>query len=803
MPVGKKWMPYALLLIASLMLTWCIQYLMVMQGMDSYQERLDERAIHLANIRGKAIAQGATIAAGTSSVFRDTARGVLPVDNPQIRETMAYIRDSIDAEEMIVIAADGIVKSYLVPPGIPSTVGKDFGWRPYFKGAMDGKPTVYSALGVNSHKRGFYVSAPIPAAVPEQPLEGVVVVKLGFEEIDHFVDVMRPLPTAVVSPEGIIFSANIPEWRFKVLGGQEQLEAARNSRRAGITYEKAPPVLLPVGRDGRIEWGGSKFQVLSAPIDWSDPSGGWQLVGFVDPIAIFTWPERVATTSVLFLFMTLFYVWQRARQRALRRTRQVVDLLDNSGQGFLAFKGDLVVLPDFSRACLAMLGESPAGREVAGLLFGSASPQAKLMRETIASVTVTEDPDIRDSMLSLLPKEVRRGETILAMECRLVGAMNFMVILTDITEERRISAQLELEQQHLRMIVAAVSDNRNFFETVDSFREFLKRHAADALGDQAGSSPEVRELYREIHTFKGILGQFCFPQTPLRLHDAESMLARLMSPAAADASSARIDLDGIRDAFESDLLALRMVLGEDFMLRGRTLVLKEEQVRDLEALSLRLLRGEAIDTAAEEVRRLLDDIIRLRKVRLSDSLRSYDKLIRQVAQRLDKLVNPLAIDGGGDVWIDPEIYKSFLQSLVHVFRNAVIHGLEMPEARWELDKDEAGTIACTIRADGAQVGLTIADDGAGLDLARLRQKARENGMADVDRLSDEEIADLVFTDYFSTQENVTVLAGRGVGLAAVRHEVEKLGGRVTVNSRAGLGCEFRFDLPLSTDTVGA
>ncbi|MBO9537360.1 ATP-binding protein [Herbaspirillum sp.] len=803
MSVGKKWMPYALALVASLILTWCIQSLIVMQGMESYQERLDERAIHLANIRGKAIAQGAMITAGTSSVFRDTAQGVLSEDNPQILARLAYIRASIGAEEMLVIGADGIVKSYLVPPGIPSIVGKDFSWRPYFSGAMEGKLTVYAALGTNSGKRGFYVSAPILADSIEKPPVGVVVAKLGFEEIDHFLDVMKPLPTALVSPEGIIFAVNIPEWRFKVLGGQEQLEAARNSRRAGISYEKSSPVLLPAESDGRIKWNGSKLQVLSAPIDWSDPSGGWRLVGFVDPVAIFTWPERVATATVLFLFMTLFYVWQRARQRALRRTRQVVNLLDNSGQGFLAFTGDLVVLPDFSRACLAMLGVSPAGREVAGLLFGPASPQAELMRETIASVAATEDPDIRASMLSLLPREVQRGDTILAVEYRLVGPMRFMVILTDMTEERRISARLELEQQHLRMIVAAVSDNRNFFEAVDTFREFLKRHAACPLDGKAVSSQEVRELYRDIHTFKGILGQFCFPKTPQRLHDVESTLAGMMSSGSADLSSASLDVEGIRDAFESDLAVLGGVLGEDFMQRGRTLVLKEEQVRALEALSLRLLRGEAIDTAAAEVRSLLADIIRLRKVRLSDSLMSYDRLVRQVAQRLDKQVKPLAIDGGDDAWIDPEAHKPFLQSLVHVFRNAVIHGLEMPEARWEQDKDEAGTIACTIRSEGARIGLTIADDGAGIDVARLRRKARENGIASVDNLSDEEVADLVFMDSISTQEDVTVLAGRGVGLAAVRSETEKLGGQVTVRSRAGLGCEFRFVLPLSIDGDGA
>ena len=796
----RKWVPFALALIASVLLAWGIQQVVVLQGVKRFQARLDERAIHLADIRGKAMAQGAVITAGTDALIRQTAQGILPPDNPQVMYKLAYIRASLAADNMIIIAADGVVKAYFVEPGLSTLTGKSLGWRPYFTGAMERMPTVYAALGSNTRERGFYVSAPILSESRGGPPAGVVVAKLSFDEIDRFLEV-ETIPVAVVSPEGIIFSANVPDWRFQVLGGSGQLESVKSDRRAGTAYEKTPPVLLPLQADGWIERNGHKLRMLSAPIGWADPSGVWQLVGFVDSAAIFTWPDRLATTLALFLVLMLFYAWLQARRRALRRTRQVVNLLDNSGQGFLAFERDLVVLPDYSRTCETMLGGSPARREVAELLFGADSPQADLMRETIASVVITEDSDIRASMLSLLPKEVRRGEMLLAVECRAIGPVRFMVILTDITEERRIAEQLALEQRHLKMIVFAISDNRNFFETVDTFREFLARRAIYAEAGGSVPGPDAREVYREIHTFKGLLGQFSFPDTPRLLHEAESALARLMSgetaPTGASAEAC-IDLERIRAAFESDLVILTEALGEDFLIQGRTLVLKEEQARELEALSLRLLRGETIDTGVAQVRRLLDEIVRLRKVRLADALKGYDRLVQQIAKRLDKQVEPLVIRGE-DIWIDPQVYKPFLQSLVHVFRNAVIHGLETPEARWEHDKAEAGTVVCTMSSDGARISLTIADDGAGLDLDRLRDKAREKGVPDAGDLSDEAAADLVFMDNISTQDEVTVLAGRGVGLAAVRSETQKLGGRVEVRSTAEQGVEFRFVLPLSHD----
>ena len=148
--------------------------------------------------------------------------------------------------------------------------------------------------------------------------------------------------------------------------------------------------------------------------------------------------------------------------------------------------------------------------------------------------------------------------------------------------------------------------------------------------------------------------------------------------------------------------------------------------------------------------------------------------------------------------VDPARYYDFVKSMGHVFRNAVMHGLETMEERLESGKDELGVIACSVREEEGGVCITVADDGRGMDPKVIRDLALEKGLcslADVQRLGPEEWLRFIFADGFSAAEEVDELAGRGVGLAAVRMELEKLGGMVTVRSVLGEGTEFSFFLP--------
>ena len=474
-------------------------------------------------------------------------------------------------------------------------------------------------------------------------------------------------------------------------------------------------------------------------------------------------------------------------------------LLDNSGQGFLSFGADLVVHSECSRACEAMLGLSPVGQAAPEALYEDAA-HADLLRSVAAKLWAEENEWKRELMLSLLPGDIRREDRALKAEYKLLENDDVMVVLTDVTDEKRLEDKVRSERQRLEMVVAAVTESRDFFDTVEDFRSFTLFDLPAVLQSVADSQVIVKTIYREIHTFKGLLNQFSFVHTPQALHDLESRLGQLRERGGTLRRAEIADLVQsmpYQTLLDADLRVIRDVLGDGFLENNDRRTLSAAQAFLLERLASRLLAGEVVDTGAPEVRDLLQDLVSLRKVPLKGALTAFDRLIRQTAKRLDKEVRPVVVTGD-DVRIEADAYRPFLRSLVHVFRNAVVHGIEDPDSRLAAGKDEAGTILCSVETMAGGFRLGIKDDGAGIDLEALRQRTFTTGYGYFHcgpELSDEELLEMVFEDYISTRSDLTDLAGRGVGLASVRNVVKNLGGTVEVRAELGRGAEFLFSLP--------
>lgn len=176
----------------------------------------------------------------------------------------------------------------------------------------------------------------------------------------------------------------------------------------------------------------------------------------------------------------------------------------------------------------------------------------------------------------------------------------------------------------------------------------------------------------------------------------------------------------------------------------------------------------------------------------------FPRLVREVARSLDKVVI-LDVEGG-EIQVDKAVVDGLHQPLLHVLRNALDHGVEAPSVRQAAGKLAAGHVRLSARTVGEQVVIEIADDGAGMDPARIRQLAVVRGLisaSDAALLDEREALNLIFLPGFSTAATVTDLSGRGVGMDAVRSSIAHLGGRVEVSSVVGLGSTARFVLPIS------
>ncbi len=192
---------------------------------------------------------------------------------------------------------------------------------------------------------------------------------------------------------------------------------------------------------------------------------------------------------------------------------------------------------------------------------------------------------------------------------------------------------------------------------------------------------------------------------------------------------------------------------------------------------------------------LQDQLMRTRMVPFDQHSSRLSRLVRQTAKDQGKLAE-LSIVGSGD--LDRQVLEKMLPPFEHMLRNAVIHGLESPAEREVLGKPPTGTICIAIRREGAEVVIEIADDGRGLDVTAILRKAAELGFVNRDAtLTDEEAMQFILRSGFSTADQLTQAAGRGIGMDVVANQVAKLGGTLSIASQRGKGTTFTLRLPFT------
>jgi two-component system chemotaxis sensor kinase CheA len=190
--------------------------------------------------------------------------------------------------------------------------------------------------------------------------------------------------------------------------------------------------------------------------------------------------------------------------------------------------------------------------------------------------------------------------------------------------------------------------------------------------------------------------------------------------------------------------------------------------------------------------------LELRTTPLSRIVEPLPRMAREVARQLGKRVE-LSIEGA-EIELDRSILDRLSDPLVHLLRNAVGHGIELPSVREEAGKDEVGQIVIDARRVKDSIRISIRDDGAGIDLDRVRERAVVAGivLADLaEDLSPEQLAALVFEPGVSTAESISELSGRGVGMDAVRATIESLGGQVEIATRSGCGTTTTMVVPIT------
>jgi two-component system, chemotaxis family, sensor kinase CheA len=278
-------------------------------------------------------------------------------------------------------------------------------------------------------------------------------------------------------------------------------------------------------------------------------------------------------------------------------------------------------------------------------------------------------------------------------------------------------------------------------------------------------------------------------KTPLEgLADAERPRGQGIGAAAGTAAESTLRVD------VTLLNRMMNLVGE--------LVLTRNQVLQATAADPNLtLLSRRLDMVTADLR---ESVMKARMQPVSNIFGKVPRMVRDLSQQLGRRVR-LQVEGQ-DTELDKSLLEAIKDPLTHAVRNALDHGIEPPEVREAAGKDPEGTLKLRAAQEGSHVLIDIADDGAGIAVEKIRGKAIERGLITVERagqLSERELLQLIFLPGFSTAAAVTNVSGRGVGMDVVRTNVEKIGGKVEIDSRAGRGTTLRLRIPLTLAIIPA
>jgi len=495
---------------------------------------------------------------------------------------------------------------------------------------------------------------------------------------------------------------------------------------------------------------------------------------------------------------------EKSQKELQKKEKSIRALLNNSSQGFLAFESNLLISEEYSSECVRIFGEDIANRFFPSLLYSNNEEEQKLLVSILKDIFNEKEGLRRDVFISLLPKETVINNKSIKIDYKIISIKDVnsvkntenemvMVILTDITENRKLECLMESEKNTLRMIVKVLTSRSDFMDCLNDYYTFSNSiKAQQAATSDILIDDEIYSFYMEIHKFKGVFSQLSLIHTPQKLHDIETTVSNIINNEDKHAQFARFieatDLNGLLD---EDVDILKKFLGQNFFNNDETLLIDRKSIKKIEHKILTTLKP-------DDCKLLLPELRLLRYIKAKELVQKYADYIEKISFDYEKRINPLKVEGG-EFFIDPEKYHAFSQSLVQIFRNAIAHGIESSDERIMAGKDEFATISCKITPNNNMMKIAISDDGRGIETDKVIRSAIKKGIIDSkENLSDNEIAALIFNDDFSTSSAVTDLSGRGVGLSSLKKEVDALGGYIEINTTKGKGTTFNIVLPYET-----
>lgn len=511
------------------------------------------------------------------------------------------------------------------------------------------------------------------------------------------------------------------------------------------------------------------------------------------------------------------------RKEQLKVTEDIIDtlfkcldsleqMIDNVGNGD---PEDLIDVSDLVKKLSSILrGDSapaaapaPAAAAPAAEAAPAAAEAAPAGNDFIADLTETEKNVIREAKAGGL-----RGFHItvsLSPSCLLKSARSYMVMnsLDEVGEVlRSIPGAEELEQEHFEnsfeVLMVSDAEEAAIKEAVMNVSE-VENAVIDILDPDAKPAAAPAPAPAAAAPAPAAAAPAA-PAAPANAPAAPKPSAPANKPAAAKpaanaagggdkkkshaSQSVRVDID--------KLDILMNLMGELVINKVRI-----EQIGQTHRIAELTETLEQMDRVTTDLQNI---VMKVRMVPVSQVFNRFPRMVRDITKELNKEIN-LTIEGE-ETELDRTVIDEIGDPIMHLLRNSLDHGVEMPDERVAKGKPRVGEVGLIARHEGNNVVIMVTDDGAGIDADKIRKKAVEKGLytqEEVDKLDDADAVRIIFLPGFSTAEKISDISGRGVGMDVVRSKIEALSGHVDVETHVNEGSVFKIKLPLTLAIIQA
>jgi two-component system, chemotaxis family, sensor kinase CheA len=473
--------------------------------------------------------------------------------------------------------------------------------------------------------------------------------------------------------------------------------------------------------------------------------------------------------------------------------RAMVNSLD---QGLMVFDVENDCHPSFTNACLDLFPSSPDGAKIYDVLgFNEkAIDDFKKWSTCVFSNILPFDDAAR-----LGPKfvEINEGEyRYVSLEYYPMyddeeKIHSIVMVGTDKTEEVKAKRLLEEKNSYVNMVTKILSNKKQFLVFYRDFMVCMDYLKTIDFENKKNFQKEKIEI--TLHSMKGSCSVYAMTILAKAIHKAEDLFSKYLE---------NNDEDAI-DQFELMIDEIEKISNFNFeeatkFVGGSSLAIEDERI-DIKVTDLLGFRNKLVEYGAVKIAKYFSNEFLMTPIGVYFS--GYNDLVHDLADELEKEVAPMTFENE-DIKINTEGFDEFFNALPHLFRNCVYHGIENPEIREEKSKDSKGHIDVkfdlTKEESKRHLKIVVTDDGAGINVDKIREKLIENGHDGAGEMTEDALVYQIFSPNMSTADAVDEVAGRGVGMHAVKVAVDNLNGNINVETTKNEGTVFTFKLPLAS-----